>query len=295
MEKDFSNKKFGYITIESNSESRLFVNELKEYIKVMYLKKGAKIIIDFQEFECKRNTLFFINSSQIYVLKESSIQNQGVMIYYNRDFYCVEIHEKEVSCDGILFNNVFKIPRISLSKKETNEVENIFDEIHSEIQTQDIATEEMIRILLKQLIIKATRMFKSKNNFETNLEDNLKENENTNFLRKFSQLVEKEFYSKHTVAEYAKLLHITPKNLNKKIALLSKKSPNQIIKNRIILEAKRLLAHTDLSAKEIAYQLGYKDCAYFNRFFSKQIGFSPIQFRKNYHTNQRSEKVQFKG
>ncbi|MPT33342.1 MAG: helix-turn-helix domain-containing protein, partial [Chryseobacterium sp.] len=82
--------------------------------------------------------------------------------------------------------------------------------------------------------------------------------------------------------DYAEMLFITPKSLSKKIGLLSKETPNDIIKNRIILESKRLLAHTTMSVKEIAYSLNYEDDAYFVRFFTKNAGVSPTSFRKQF-------------
>ncbi|MNR56995.1 HTH-type transcriptional activator Btr [compost metagenome] len=78
------------------------------------------------------------------------------------------------------------------------------------------------------------------------------------------------------------MLFLTPKNLSKKIGLLSKDTPNDIIKNRIILESKRLLAHTTITVKEIAYSLNYQDDAYFVRFFTKNAGISPLSFRKQF-------------
>ncbi len=95
-------------------------------------------------------------------------------------------------------------------------------------------------------------------------------------------MVEQHYKTHHTVADYADMLSITPKNLSKKIGLLSKDTPNDIIKNRIILESKRLLAHTSLSVKEIAYSLNYEDDAYFVRFFTKNTGTSPTSFRKQF-------------
>lgn len=123
----------------------------------------------------------------------------------------------------------------------------------------------MHRILLVNLIIKSTRIFTKENTgkWEEKYKDNV------NFLRNFSQLVEQHFYSKKSVSDYAELLNISSKNLNKKIVALSNKPPNQIIKDRVVLEAKRLLAHTDFTSKEIAYKLGYEDDAYFTRFFLK--------------------------
>jgi AraC-like DNA-binding protein len=84
------------------------------------------------------------------------------------------------------------------------------------------------------------------------------------------------------VADYAEMLFITPKSLSKKIGLLSNDTPNDIIKNRIVLESKRLLAHTSMTVKEIAHSLNYEDDAYFVRFFTKATGVSPITFRKQY-------------
>lgn len=84
------------------------------------------------------------------------------------------------------------------------------------------------------------------------------------------------------MADYAELLFVTPKNLSKKIGLISKSTPNDIIKDRIILESKRLLAHTKMTVKEIAYSLNYEDDAYFVRFFTKNTGISPLSFRKQF-------------
>jgi AraC-like DNA-binding protein len=102
------------------------------------------------------------------------------------------------------------------------------------------------------------------------------------FLRNFSKLVEQHYKTHHRVADYAELLFVTPKNLSKKIGLISKSSPNEIIKDRIILESKRLLVHTTMTVKEIAYSLNYEDDAYFNRFFTKHTGLSPVSFRSQF-------------
>ena len=165
-----------------------------------------------------------------------------------------------------------------MSPGEIISIENILQEIKTEFENEDHGLEEMLRVLLKQLIIKSTRLYKKQNHLQP---DDV-ENENLDFIRKYSALVEKEFFSKHSVSDYAEMLNITPKNLHKKIKIISDKTPNELIKNRLLLEAKRYLAHTDLSSKEIAYKLGYDDEAYFSRFFNKHSGNTPIQFRKLY-------------
>ena len=141
----------------------------------------------------------------------------------------------------------------------------------------DSSIEEMLRILLKQIIIKCTRLWKQEHHVASE-----QMRPEVEFSRTFSQLVEWHYTKHHTVAAYAELLHITPKALNKRITRYSNTTPNDVIKNRIMLEAKRLLAHTQLSSKEIAYKLGYDDISYFTRFFTKQAGAAPQSFKLQY-------------
>lgn len=276
MLKQFAYKQFGFISFKNDETILEQLSQLTDFIKVLFLKAGGKIIIDFKQHKAGTDTLFFINKSQVYKLTDID-KSDGVLLYYNRDFYCVEIHDNEVSCDGILYNNVYEIPAIALSKTESGRIQNILDDIKKETENEDVANEEMIRILLKQIIIKATRIWKTEHKFHETFK-----NKELEFIRKFSQLVELHFKTLHTVADYASLLFVTPKNLNKKVTQFGNQSPNEIIKDRIILEAKRLLAHTVLTIKEIGYSLGYEDDAYFIRLFTKQTGISPQQFRKQY-------------
>ena len=74
---------------------------------------------------------------------------------------------------------------------------------------------------------------------------------------------------------------IAPKTLTHRLRKMNMAQPNEVIKDRIILEAKRLLIYTEMSAKQIAYALGYEDPAYFNRLFSSKVGDNTSNFRKN--------------
>lgn len=275
--KQFSFKKFGLLQLQGLNADASAGQNLNDFIKVIFLKKGAEIMVDFKSYRLEQDALFFINAGQWYQMKEECCQ--GSMLYYNRDFYCVEIHDKEVACDGILFHNVYEIPVVDLEPDQSIVIEQLFKQIHSELIAEDSSLEEMLRILLKQIIIRSTRIWKSTH--EVHTEEARQEIE---FIRQFSQLVEWNFTTKHTVAEYADLLNITPKLLNKRITKFSRDTPNDLIKQRIILEAQRMLAHTSLSVKEIGYKLGYEDPSYFIRMFSKQANASPQQFRKQYAT-----------
>ncbi|MDF7821106.1 helix-turn-helix domain-containing protein [Runella sp. MFBS21] len=276
MLKEFSFKQFGNFRFAHDELNGSTLASIEEHIKILFLPKCARVKVDFQEFQMETDSLLFINPKAI--LKPIDTEYGGeCLIYFNRDFYCVEIHDQEVACDGILYNNVFEVPFVKLNESQSVDIQNILRQIQTEMENEDANTEEMLRILLKLIILKSTRIWK--------LQHQLSEKEqqpDVQFLRRFSKLVEQHYKTHHTVADYADMLFVTPKNLSKKISLVSKETPNDIIKNRIILESKRLLAHTTLTVKEIAYALNYEDDAYFVRFFTKSTGLSPLSFRKQF-------------
>ena len=86
----------------------------------------------------------------------------------------------------------------------------------------------------------------------------------------------------HSVTDYANRLGVSPKSITKHFQKVGAQTPSDYIKNRIILEAKRQLIYSDHSVKQIAYDLGFNDSAYFTRFFTKAIEKSPLQFKKDY-------------
>lgn len=274
MLKEFSYKQFGNIEFSKKALEETTLTSIADHIKILLIPKNAIIQVDFQEFNMKTDALLFINPKVI--VKPCETIN-GILIHFNRDFYCIEIHDQEVACDGILYNNVFEIPFINLNENQSKDIQNIIQEIKTEMNHEDANTEEMLRILLKLIILKSTRIWKEQHQLAENTQ-----HADVQFLRKFSKLVEQNYKTHHTVADYAALLFVTPKNLSKKIGLISKSTPNDIIKNRILLESKRLLVHTKMTVKEIAYSLNYDDDAYFVRFFTKQTGLSPMAFRKQF-------------
>jgi len=267
--KQFGNLEFSKAALESNP-----ITLLDDHIKILFIPKEAVIQVDFQVFRMETDALLFINPK---VILKPCEKVAGQLIHFNRDFYCVEIHDQEVACDGILYNNVFEVPFIALDEHQSEEIQAILRDIRAEMKHEDASTEEMLRILVKFIILKSIRIWKQQHQLAENDRQG-----DVQFLRTFSKLVEKHYRTHHTVADYAELLFLTPKTLSKKIGLLSKSTPNDIIKDRIILESKRLLAHTKMSVKEIAYSLNYEDDAYFVRFFTKNTGISPLSFRKQF-------------
>lgn len=199
-----------------------------------------------------------------------------IIISFNREFYCIKDHDQEVSCNGIIFFGAQDMPLITLSEEEQQKFELLYQVFEDEFGTKDHIQGEMLRILLKRFIIKTTRLAR---------DQVLKpgaDHTQVETIRQFNILVDMHFRTMKQVADYADLLHKSPKTLANLFSRHQQPSPLSIIHNRISLEAKRQLIFTEASIKEIAYDLGFEEVTHFTRFFKKKIGESPASFRKHH-------------
>lgn len=270
-------KTLGLLFVTEENAATLNDRRFDAYIKVLFLTAGAELKIDLAHYSVSRPSLYFISPDQYLDVKKTG-SGQGYFIFYNRDFYCIQIHDDEVACDGLLFNNVHNVPMVVLEESEVHLFTTLFGQMLDEFALQDASLEEMIRTYLKQLFIKAARLWK-KQNFGKGF---TRKNSDVEFFRKFTMLVEQHYKQKHNVSDYADLLFVAPKTIAHKFRKLDLPPPNDVIKNRIVLEAKRLLVHTALSAKEVGYKLGYDDPAYFSRLFVQKTGQTASGFRSKF-------------
>lgn len=211
-------------------------------------------------------------------LQKVSFKGTGeglVAFMFNREFYCIQDHDSEVSCNGIIFFGTQDLPIITLDEPEAKSLGILYMVFLEEFETRDNIQGEMLQMLLKRLIIKCTRMAKQQ------LITKELNNSNVEIIRKFNVLVDIHFKTKKQVGDYAEMLNKSPKTLSNYFLLYNKKSPLQIIHERIVLEARRLLIYTDMTSKEIAYELGFEDVTLFNKIFKKVMAFTPSEFKKS--------------
>ncbi|WP_172279401.1 AraC family transcriptional regulator [Chryseobacterium sp. LAM-KRS1] len=202
--------------------------------------------------------------------------DQLVAWQFNREFYCIVDHDAEVGCVGFLFYGIQHPMFIRLNPSEKRamlQLEKLFQE---EWESTDNFQGEMLRTLLKQLIIKTTRIAKQQSESYQLFPD-----EKMDLVRKFMLVLEAHFKQEHGVNFYAAALHKSPKTLSNIFAILKQPAPSKIIQSRIILEAKRYLHYSDKSVKEIAYELGFESSAHFSRFFKMYSGKNASEFRNS--------------
>ncbi|MEN0053908.1 MAG: helix-turn-helix domain-containing protein [Mucilaginibacter sp.] len=194
---------------------------------------------------------------------------------YNRDFYCIVDHDNEVSCAGFLFFGSYGNLFIGLDQINKTKLERLREVFLEEFETHDSTQSEMLKMLLKRLIIIATRLAKGEY-----VKERPVESDKFDIVRKYNLLVDRNFKTQHQVRFYADLLNKSPKTLSNLFARYHHQLPLQIIHERIISEAKRLLYYTDKTAKEIAYELGFEDAAHFSRFFKNVTGQNISEYKR---------------
>lgn len=278
MKFEFTDKKLGAIFAFTDNLEKDYAsfNAYSGIINILWNrnKQPIKIYIDDLLIQLQPNQL--VTTTYFQNVTYSKNCPPLTAFLFNREFYCISDHDSEVSCNGILFFGTQDIPIINIPKNHQRKFELLLEVLIDEFKTKDTIQGDMLQMLLKRLIIICTRLAKDQLIIKE-LNDN-----QIDIIRQFNVLVDINFREKRKVKDYADMLHKSPKTLSNLFATYNRKSPLQIIQERIVLEAKRLMLFSDKQAQEIAYDLGFDDPAYFSRYFKKIAGISPSDFREKH-------------
>ena len=274
--KEFSTNAIFNIGNETDLKSFQTPKQTELYTFIWAQSEAIEIIIDSIPFIIEPHSILALTPIQYL----QYISGQDAIVYqFNREFYCIKDHDQEVSCVGILFFGNTNIPIIHLDKIEQHKFQILHEVFIDELETKDNIQAEMLRMLMARFIIKSTRLLKAKEGIVETAKSS-----KVDLLRSFNFLVEQHFKTEHSVSFYAEKLFKSPKTLSNNFAKLNR-SPLQIIHERVVLEAKRLLIYSDKSAKEIAYEVGFDDASHLSRLFKKHTSQSPSGFKKQLKTS----------
>lgn len=202
---------------------------------------------------------------------------ETVLLNFHPGFFCLFEHRHEVSCNGVLFNNLYDTPVVNLSPDEYQTLLTIASQITDELGRQGQPDRDVLLSFLKVFLINASRI-KMEQQAETSQKA-------APILGDLTSAIETHYKTLHQAGNYEKLLHVSTAVLNKASKQYFRKTLTELIAERLIIEAKRQLYLTTKTVKEIAFELGYNDEFYFSRFFKKNAGVSPQVFREKaaYH------------
>lgn len=260
--------------LDEDQEALIYLRKSPYFYTIWNSQKDTiSLKVDHQDITLEQHQVLFLTYNQ--KIDDFTHPSKAKVLMFNREFFCVHTYDEEVSCNGLLFFGSDFYPILKLPVNEINRFQILMNVLAEEFTIADQNQEEMLRILLKRLLIRSTRL--ARNQFSTD-ETNDK---HSDLIRKFNVLVEEHFRTKKTVKSYADLLFKSPKTLSNIFSKLSDKTPLQIIHNRIIIEAKRYLSYTNISVQEISDQLNFEDASQFSRFFKNKTQVSPNKYRKN--------------
>ncbi len=247
----------------------------KEKLLTIAWNRGAGQIITIDNVPVKfpANTIHCLMTSENF---RFAMPENIVAWQFSREFYCIVDHDKEVSCVGFIFYGPPQKMFLALSANNEDRMTVMLEMLKDEFENPDHIHGEMLQVLLKRLIIIVTRLAREQFVNEDELPS-----DKLDVIRKYNFLVETHYKKEHQVKFYAQKLFKSPKTLSNLFALYNHKTPLQIIQERLVQEAKRLLLYTDKTAKEIAYELGFEDAGHFGKFFKRLSGQSVTEIRKS--------------
>jgi len=246
------------------------------YYSLIWIMEGnGTLKTDFSEYDFGSNSLFSFTPYQPFMVLSTLIR--GIAIYFHSDFFCIHKHQTEVTCIGVLFNNIYQMPFVLVDESLQTTLNKLIEQIKAEMQDPGLAQYELLISYMKIFLISASR---SKTEQQPTAMRSKKGNKEPTILQNLKEAIEKDFKSKHTPGDYAVLLNISPNALAKITKKHFNKTLTGLITERIIIEAKRELYLTNKSVKAIAYELGYDDEYYFSRFFKKNTDIPPQVYRE---------------
>lgn len=242
----------------------------KFFAFLLFKNAHGSIIIDDKEFELKSHMFFFINYYQVYYFRDQK-STEGEVILFTKSFYNhVYTGNKMIKSDTALHNVT---PFISLRPENLSDLNQIFMELRIEYESHRKSRKEILCLLLKVFVLKYIR-----NSSKKDLIDRSLDHKKT-LVDNFNDLVDLYYKELKTTSKYAEKLFVNPSYLNTLVKEALDITAGQVIKNRVILEAERLLLHTSLSIIEISYELGFNDNSHFGKYFRSAKGISPNNFR----------------
>lgn len=245
-----------------------------KYYEIFFIIKGKGVfLLDDMKIPYQKGTVMFFppnrrrewiaeNETDAYVIL---FEGEFVERFFNDSLFVYRFH---------YFHNYNTPFHLSTKPKQFNSYLEKVIEIKAEINNLINDSDHLLRSILYYLLIILNREYVNQHHIKGELF------QNTEVLR-FIKLLNTNFKEKHQVNNYTQMLGISRTYLNKRLKSFGK-SASDLIKTRILIEAKKELLYTNLTISEIAYNLNFSEPANFNRFFKKSTFITPNQFRKEF-------------
>ncbi|PBJ11770.1 helix-turn-helix domain-containing protein [Flavobacterium sp. ACN6] len=259
-------------TFKEHLKSHSFVEEPHRhdsYLMVFFTNGSGQHEVDFDQFEIKRGSLFVLQPGQMHHWSLSE-DIEGFVIIFSQELYNLYFGQKNIN-DYNFYHSIHNRPEMVFEENEMPKILPYFNLLIEEnLQNNKLQLDKLLN-LLDCIHIEISRKYSETYSHQTH-SYNIK-------INKFESLLEEYFRAEKLPSFYAEKLNITLKHLNRICNEILQKTATEVIADRVILEIKRMLIDKQLAVNEVAFKVGYEDYSYFSRFFKKQTGLSPTEFR----------------
>ena len=243
-----------------------------ENYQILWLENGVKSIdVDLEDRESFPFSIIFIHPGREVKLRFNCFQPKGWILKFSRIFFKQQLEGFNIQHADIFLSS--EIPRIVLSPKIGDRINSLAEMIAEMMQSNIPNKEVAASSLLKSLLVYCD----SKCNLHVTAGSN---NHYLNIVSRFKHLVSQNLDACHRVSDYAEMMHISSKYLNKVVKEVMGVTAKYVISEQLLIRSTRDLRFTNLSIKEISLQLGFSEPEHFSNFFKKNIGVSPIVYRQ---------------
>ncbi len=262
----------GYV--DSNPHLQMMHNH--NYYHLVFFTEGSGThIIDFEQFPVKKGMIYFMRPGQVHQWKFEN-KYDGYVINFSANFFdWIGINSSVLQQFSFFKTMLLSEQVFTIQAQQSNDLISVFEDILKEYGLNDAYSNFKMATLTLQMCVMVQRL--------VNLEHVKRNDYQSVLINNFQNLIEQYYTEKKLPKQYAELLYITPNHLNALCKDVLGISSGELIRNRIILEAKRLLVNKELTINEITYLLNFKDSSYFVKFFKKYTNFTPDQFRKQFY------------
>ncbi|UVD78326.1 AraC family transcriptional regulator [Myroides albus] len=245
------------------------------YVCMIFTKGSGKHEIDFNTYDVVPGSVFMVAPGQTHswVLSEDI---DGYIFFHTQEFFDL-YYVRESIREYPVFRSVFSPNGFYISGQEREEIEHLFKKMVQEVEGDLWKKNQVLLNIVSLFYIETNRILLTDQSFKVQYSSSY-----YNHFQAFEGLLEKFFMIEKSAAVYANKLNMTQKHLNRICKTLVNQTTTDIILDRVILEAKRMLMYTGKSFNEIALDLGYEDYSYFSKVFKKRADCTPKEFQKRY-------------
>nr|WP_317632130.1 helix-turn-helix transcriptional regulator [uncultured Flavobacterium sp.] len=245
------------------------------YVTILFTQGSGTHEIDFESYDIKPGSLFFLNPGQVHnwTLSEDI---SGYIFFHTQSFFEKDFTRNHIQNFPFFYYDQ-PSPVIYLKNEKINYFTNLFLSVLNESKQIELYKAEKILTLIHLIYIDCAREYVAN---QQKIE--IQQHTYVRQFKDFQVLVEENYKSHKSAAFYSDKLNISPKHLNRICQSVIGKTTTEYIIERVLLEAKREIIYQKKSLSEIAYNLGYEDYPYFSRIFKKHFNENPSEFINKY-------------